>query len=292
MLNNRIAIGAVQFGLSYGIANTGFKVVSNSEMSSILTYAQSVGINTIDTAISYGESEMKLGKYGVSKCQVITKLPAIPNDCSDIFSWVEEQLKGSLLRLKLHKIYGLLLLNPKDLLGPKANEVWSALKNLKKQNLVDKIGYSIYKPEELDIFFELFPPDIVQAPYNILDRRLASSGWLECLYDSNTEIHVRSVFLQGLLLINKNKRPKKFDRWSNIFEKFDAWLKENNLTALQASISFALADPRITKVIVGVDNLFQLEEITDNLKIKIKYFPEELNTSDLDLIDSSRWNLL
>ena len=140
--------------------------------------------------------------------------------------------------------------------------------------------------------FDLFFPDIVQAPYNILDRRLASSGWLDRLFHVNTEIHVRSVFLQGLLLIKKNERPNKFDRWSNVFEKFDLWLKENNLSALQASISFAMKDPRITKVILGVDNLLQLEEIMANLKIKIEYFPEDLNIPDPDLIDPSRWNLL
>ena len=171
---------AVQFGLPYGVTNTSFKEVSSSEISNILTYAKSVGINTIDTAISYGESEMRLGDYGVSNCQIITKLPAIPKECSNILSWAEDQLMGSLSRLRLPRVYGLLLHNPKDLSWTqKEKELWFALKNLKKQNLVDKIGYSIYKPEDLDVVFDLFVPDIVQAPYNILDRRLVSSGWLD-----------------------------------------------------------------------------------------------------------------
>ena len=291
MINNRLGIGTVQFGFAYGVANTSLKKVSRSEISNILIYTKSVGINTIDTAISYGESEKSLGDYGVSNYQIITKLPAIPQECTNIFSWAEGQLMESLSRLRVPKVYGFLLHNPKDLLGPKGVELWSTLQNLQKKNFVDKIGYSIYKPEDLDLIFDLFLPDIVQAPYNILDRRLASSGWLDRMFHANTEIHVRSIFLQGLLLIKKNERPKKFDRWSDIFDKLDLWLEENNLSAMQASVSFAMADPRITKVILGVDNLLQLEEIMANLKIKIKHFPEDFYVRDLDLIDPSRWNL-
>tara|TARA_B110000967_G_C18902071_1_gene576774 strand:- start:9568 stop:10455 length:888 start_codon:yes stop_codon:yes gene_type:complete len=292
MVNNRIAIGGVQFGLPYGVANTSFKEANDSDISNILTYAKSLGINTIDTSISYGESERKLGDYGVSDCQIITKLPAIPKDCPNILSWVERQLMESLLRLRLPRIYGLLLHNPQDLSSSKGEELWDAMQFLQKKKLVHKIGYSIYKPEDLDTFYDLFFPDIVQAPYSILDRRLASSGWLDRLFNASTEIHVRSVFLQGLLLMKKNQRPKKFDRWLNVFEKFDLWLKENNLTAMQALVSFSMNDSRITKVIVGVDNMDQLEEIVASLKIKIQYFPEDLVVKDLNLIDPSRWNLL
>lgn len=291
MLNHRIEIGGVQFGSIYGVSNTSSREVSYSEVSNILNYAQSVGINCIDTAISYGDSERKLGAHGVSNYQVITKLPSIPKDCPNIFTWAEGQLMESLSRLKLSKVYGFLLHNPQDLNGKKGEDLWGALISFKKKNLVDKIGYSIYNPDDLDIFFDSFSPDIVQAPYNILDQRLSLSGWMDRLFQAGIEIHVRSVFLQGLLLMKKNQRPKKFDRWSYIFEKFDLWLKENNLTPMQALTSFALSDPRITKVVIGVDNLLQLEEIVSNLEVKTRYFPGEICTSDIDLIDPSRWDL-
>jgi len=292
MYANRIAIGTVQFGLPYGVANSSLKEVSNSEISDILNYAQSLEIDTIDTAISYGKSEKKLGEYGLKNYKVITKLPAIPVQCPNILTWAEGQLIDSLSRLRLPKVYSLLLHNPKDLLGPEGNELWAALKILKQKNLVDKIGYSIYRPEELDAIFDLFSPDIVQAPYNIFDRRLSLSGWLDKLFNAKTEIHIRSVFLQGLLLIKKNQRPKKFDRWLGIFENFDCWLKENNLSAMQASIAFAFQDPRINKVILGVDKLSQLEAIMVDLNIKINDFPEDFSIQDLNLIEPSRWDLL
>mgnify|MGYP000044051884 CR=1 FL=1 len=294
MLNSRIAIGSVQFGLPYGVANTSSKEVSSLEISEILTYAQSAGIKTIDTAISYGKSESKLGDYGVNDYEIITKLPTLPEKCENVNSWVSGQLNESLSRLKLSRVYGLLLHNPEDLSGPKGDELWAAMQLLKKNKLVNKIGYSIYRPEDLDTYYHLFFPDIVQSPYSILDRRLASSGWLDELFNAQTEIHVRSIFLQGLLLMSKNKRPGKFDKWLSVFDKLELWLKDNGLSAMQASISFAMQDPRITKVILGVENLKQLKEIVSNIKSTTRDFPIDLSVQDIDidLIDPSKWNLL
>ena len=204
MLNNRIVIGTAQFGSPYGVANTKLEEVSPTEVSGILKYALSEGINTIDTAINYGDSEAKLGGFGVDDFQIVTKLPAIPNNYSDINSWVEEQLNNSFDRLKVRSIYGVLLHNSQDLLGFKGPELWESLQELKRKKIVKKVGYSIYSPWELDELYEPFPPDIVQAPYNILDRRLSLSGWLDRLSSNDIEIHIRSVFLQGLLLLNKN----------------------------------------------------------------------------------------
>jgi aryl-alcohol dehydrogenase-like predicted oxidoreductase len=293
VLNNRIAIGAAQFGgFPYGVSNDGSTKVSYAEISNILTYAKSVGVNTIDTAITYGVSETRLGNFDVSDNDVITKLPEIPRNCHDISSWVEKNLEDSLVRLKLPKVYGLLVWNINDLSGSRGLELWTAMQSLKKKKLVHKIGYSIYEPKDLDIFYDSFFPDIVQTPFNILDRRLDSSGWLTRLFDAKVEIHIRSIFLQGLLLMNKTNRPFKFDRWLSLFEKYEHWLQDNNLTAMEASISFALIDPRITKVIIGVDSLYQLKEIIGSLKIKIKRFPEDLSERDSDLLNPARWSRL
>ena len=290
MLNNRIAIGAVQFGLPYGLRNHN-KIVSHREIANILNYSQSNGINTIDTAISYGKSEERLGKFGVGKWQIITKLPRLPNTCPNIFSWVEGQVINSLYKLRVSNIYGLLLHTPKDLTGPRGYELWSALQVLKEKKLVNKIGYSIYNPDDLEVLFPSFPPEIVQAPYSILDRRLALSGWLDRMTQNNTEVHIRSVFLQGLLLMKKNERPKKFKRWSNIWEAWDLWLDEHKLTALQVSIAFAMMDSRISKVIVGVHSLSQLEEIMSNINLKLNEFPYSIDADDPELLNPSNWAL-
>ena len=91
----RIALGTAQFGMDYGIANTKGQV-TRSEVKEIIQLAESRGIDTIDTAIVYGESEACLGDAGVQGFKVITKLPPLPESCTDVGGWVQEGILGLL----------------------------------------------------------------------------------------------------------------------------------------------------------------------------------------------------
>ena len=287
----KLGLGTVQFGQSYGIAN---KVgqVNREDVKDILDYAYLSGIDTLDTAISYGESEKVLGDVGVKDWKVISKLPSIPKDCSNIDVWISNQVDLSLKRLEIRFLDGLLLHKPSQLLTPNGKRIWNSLLKLREENKIKKIGFSIYMSEELDILMRDFQPCIVQAPYNIIDRRLADLGWLEKMYQSGIEIHIRSIFLQGLLLFNKKDRPIFFNKWSPVWEKWHKWLAELDLTALEASLSFALDDERIAKVIVGVDGISHLQEILSSLNTPVSDFPEELCEQDPDLIDPTHWDCL
>jgi len=163
---------------------------------------------------------------------------------------------------------------------------------LKDQNKVEKIGVSIYSPKELDELWPDYKIDIIQAPFNVLDRRLATSGWLARLYQAGTEIHIRSVLLQGLLLMDSEKRPEKFNRWKSLWQQWNHWLGEQKLTPLQACLGFVLAQSEIDRVVVGVDSLEHMQEILHNTKSLSVEFPEAFMTEDLDLINPSRWSLL
>ena len=178
-LINRLALGTVQFGLPYGIANHAGQI-PKEDGTGILDIAAENGIDTIDTAIAYGESEKRLGEIGVRSWQIISKLPVIPEDCPDILQWVTEAVGGSMQRLKVNKLYGLLLHRPEQLLKKNGDSLFGILQSLKEDGVVDKIGVSIYDPSELDTLCTRFQFDIVQAPFNILDRRLIDSGWLDC----------------------------------------------------------------------------------------------------------------
>jgi aryl-alcohol dehydrogenase-like predicted oxidoreductase len=284
----KIELGTVQFGIPYGIANSKVQI-EKKEAKSILDYAKSSGINSIDTAIAYGKSEKCLGEIGLDGFQVITKLPEIPDDCGNLKSWVLKHVKNSLNTLSVESLSGLLLHRPSQLLDSDKNELWSTLLQLKADGLVKKIGFSIYIPDELDNLCNLYKPDLIQAPYSIFDRRLDTSGWLGRLYNENIEVHIRSIFLQGLLLMNKNTRPKKFNKWLCFWNKWDAWLLENDVTPLQAAISFSISDNRITKVTVGVDSLEQLKEIIYASNNNINKFPKDLNIEDSKLLNPSEW---
>jgi len=286
----KIALGTVQFGINYGIANTNGQV-DKLGAKGILAHAMSYGVDTIDTAIAYGSSEQCLGEIGVDGYQVITKLPEIPDDYGNLKIWVEKHVKESLDTLGVEALSGLLLHRPNQLLDTDKKDLWSILLQLKSDGLVKKIGFSIYAPDELDKLWDSFKPDLVQAPYSILDRRLETSGWLQRMSEENVEIHIRSIFLQGLLLMNKGSRPEKFNKWLTLWSNWENWLRENDSTPVQAAVSFALSDNRISRVVVGVDSLNQFKDIIA-VASNIGKFPESFYITDTRLLNPSEWRLL
>jgi aryl-alcohol dehydrogenase-like predicted oxidoreductase len=289
-VRNRLALGSVQFGVRYGVANCSARV-SREAAAAILGHAWSAGLTTLDTAIVYGDSEQRLGEVGVGHWQVVSKLPALPLPCRDVGAWVRESVDGSLRRLRIPRLYGFLLHRSQDLVGPAGKALYSALAALKVEGKVEKIGVSIYDPQEFEAVWGHFRLDLVQAPYNIIDRRIATSGWLARMHAAQTEIHVRSVFLQGLLLMTQEERPRFFDRWQPLWQQWHRWLRDESLAPLQACLGFALSRTEIDRVVVGVDNLKQLQATVNNAYGSARVPPDALMSEDPDLVDPSRWNL-
>jgi aryl-alcohol dehydrogenase-like predicted oxidoreductase len=289
-MNSRIALGTVQFGLNYGVANQGGQIKSD-EARAIVTFARSHGVCALDTAIAYGDSEQVLGRIGVGNFEVISKLAAVPENCSDVRDWVLKQVQESLHRLRVPQLYGLLLHHPEQLLSGRGPELYEALQILKNQGLVAKTGISIYRPEELQALFKIMKFDLVQAPFNLLDRRLITTGWLDRLHMMGVELHVRSVFLQGLLLMPLGQRPSYFDRWSKLWHRYDEWLKQHNITPVQACLRHALSVTAINKLVVGVDSCTQLLEILAATQGELPPIPEYLNCDDVDLLNPASWSL-
>ena len=286
----KLALGTAQFGSQYGIANT-TGIVSESDAGDILRYAKQAGFDTIDTAMAYGKSQQYIGNAGISGWKITTKLPEVTGVSVDIEEWVRESLNDSLSALGVKNLAGLILHRPIQLLEPDKADLWPILVDLKNSGVVEKIGYSIYSTNELDLLWDRFKPDLVQAPYNIFDQSLVHTGWMEQLSSCGVEIHVRSIFLQGLLLMPFNSIPEEFKRWSKILAAWDEWITKIGVTRLQAATSFALADSRISRVIVGVDSLRQLKEIVSVVPARELYYPEHLCCVDEDLINPSRWNI-
>ena len=287
----KLTLGTAQFGLDYGVANA-IGQVNKEETLEILTFAKQAGINTLDTAIGYGDSEKRLGQAGMGSWNIITKLPEVNVEHSDINVWVNSQINNSLLRLNVLSVYGILLHRPLQLLEKNGSQLWNSLEGLKERSITKKIGFSVYSPDELDKLWKAgFIPDIVQAPYNVFDQRLKDSGWLSKLNDNKVEVHTRSVFLQGLLLMPSDKRPKYFSKWNNLFNEWELWLKNNKISGLEAALNFALSEYLIDKIIVGVDNKTQLSEVISASKKYTLCVPKILNTTDEKLINPSLWDM-
>ncbi len=287
---SKIALGTVQFGLPYGISNTGGQTPL-AEAKAILTLARSAGIQTLDTAIAYGNSEATLGALDVCGWQVITKLPEMPvTGEAAVKDWVKTQLDGSLSRLGLASVYGLLLHRPAQLNGPDGATLYRALLEEREKGRVAKIGISIYGPDELNQLPNTMGLDIVQAPFNILDQRMATSGWIARLQESDCELHVRSIFLQGLLLMQAAARPAYFSRWNALWESWESWLREARLTPLQACLRHALNTPGIAKVVLGVDNAAHLADILAAADGPPPLPTPGLAIEDPQLLNPALWN--
>jgi len=287
----KLALGTVQFGLPYGIANQRGQV-SSEDAKGIIALSRLSGIDTIDTAIAYGESEACLGDVGLDGFKVITKIPAMPVNVADAGNWVRDQMQGSLQRLNVISVYAVLLHHPQQLLGPKGKDLYQVLKQLKAEGVVQKIGVSIYAPSELDSLIHIYPIDLVQAPFNLIDQRLKSSGWLQKLHDEGVEVHARSAFLQGLLLMPVTTIPKKFKHWLPLFNSWHDWLIDNDTSAVQTCIGFVQAHPQVAKVVVGVESIQQLKQLIQSAKEPPNGVWPNINCSDENLISPSNWNLL
>jgi aryl-alcohol dehydrogenase-like predicted oxidoreductase len=288
---NRIALGTVQFGLSYGIANQAGQV-TRPEAKDMLQLALANDIDMLDTAIAYGDSEICLGEAGTQGLKVVTKLPTMPNDCADVSAWVQQQVSASLSRLGVATIYGLLIHRSEQLLGPYGDELFQALQALKDNGQVQKVGVSIYSPNELVTLTQHYYFDLVQAPFNLVDRRLYSSGWMQRLKDDNVEVHTRSVFLQGLLLMAQVDIPSKFAQWGDLWKTWHRWLADNDVSAVQACLAFPLSLPEIDRVLVGADSLTQLEQIVSASNSQTISKLPDLECEDESLINPANWSAL
>ena len=285
---SRLALGTVQFGLSYGIANQDGQV-SRSTAKAMLKLAAVNGVDTLDTAIAYGESEACLGEIGTDGFKIVTKLAAFPDSCADVDAWVQEQIALSLGRLGLASLYGLLLHRPEQLLGKNGQALYLALQRLKEAGYVKKIGVSIYDPAELNALASSYHFDLVQAPISLVDRRLNTSGWLQRLKAGGVEIHARSAFLQGLLLLPQALIPAKFAPWSYLWNRWHEWLTGQKISAVQACLAYPLSLPEIDRVVVGADSVKQLEQIVIAEATATPCDLPDLRCDAEDLINPARW---
>jgi len=287
----KLALGTVQFGLPYGIANQTGQVSLKSGVD-LLQQAWAAGMNTLDTAMAYGESEQRLGEMGVEQWRVISKLPAFPEASTDVAAWVKKSVFDSLAKLKIAKLYGLLLHRPEQLFTREGVIIYRELLSLKAQGKIEKIGVSVYEPAEMNTLFSSFQFDLIQTPFNILDRRFVTSGCFKRCKQAGIEIHVRSIFLQGLLLMEAVKRPAIFNKWQSLWNKWHLWLHSQALTPLQACIGFALSQAEIDSVIVGVDSSEQLQQILDVAKMSQSIGYPSFEIEDLQLLNPSNWTRL
>ena len=261
MSTRQLALGTAQFGLSYGISNTAGKT-SLHEAKKILEIAHDHGMHVIDTACLYGDSEQVLGKILPTNhsFKIVTKIPFLSSISGSKKLHLKKNFYESLKRLRQEKLHALLFHNADDVFLPEGEKLFSVLQDFKKEGLVEKIGFSVYNSQQIDKILDFFDFDLIQLPCNVFDQRLIASGHLKKLKRANVEIHARSVFLQGLLLMKPTSISSYFDPIKNNLHKYHQALETKCVSAQQAALSFVRDLKEIDHIVLGVNNAEQLLE--------------------------------
>ena len=295
MLNNtgRLALGTAQFGLDYGISNK-YGQINEKEIKKIIEKAKEFNIKVIDTAAAYGNSEQLLGNfsYYLKDFFIFTKLKSLPINTQNINKSVYQQVEDSLLNLNRKSIEGIFIHNTSQLIAKEGREIIDALKKLKNENKISKIGVSVYFPKELEILTKIMELDVVQLPFNFLDRRFLKTGWFKKLKNLGIKIHTRSAFLQGLLLMDNKNLPQKFSIWVDVWEKWNQWLKFTNQSALEGAIRYCFSLDEIEYVVVGVETNYQLVEIIEAVESNKSFDYPDFSINDERLLIPYHWEKL
>jgi aryl-alcohol dehydrogenase-like predicted oxidoreductase len=249
----RLCLGTVQFGLNYGINNNRGKL-SRDDITEILNFAYDNSITLLDTASAYGDSESAIGESlnRLNKqFQIVTKYPA--NQRIRPIDWIDTSLQ----RLKADRVYGYLFHNY-SLFDENQNLINDFVK-IKDQGKASKIGFSLYYPSEAEyILKNNIPCDIVQIPYNIFDQRFEKI--FPDLKKRRIEIHIRSVFLQGLFFINPSNIDEHFAGIKPLLHELAFISQKEQLDISGLCLGFVNSNKYIDKIIIGVDSLDNLKE--------------------------------
>nr|WP_294937016.1 aldo/keto reductase [uncultured Flavobacterium sp.] len=281
----KITLGTVQFGINYGISNT-HGVPSDTELKAIFSAAEDGGIECLDTAQAYGNAEERLGQFSGNHFKIITKFPNVSGN-----EELEKMLSESLIRLKSDSIYGYLAHNA-DILIEKTF-LWETLQQAKSKGKIQKIGFSLYSPEQLEKLLELnCIPDLVQLPYSILDRKFENK--LAELKQLGTEIHVRSVFLQGLYFTNPTTLPEKLLPLKSALTDLQNICNESEVTVGDAALNYVISNSNIDQIVMGVETAEQLKQNIQsvlNWKLGSDLFSkiEAIEIKDKSLLNPVNW---
>lgn len=287
-----IGLGTVQFGCSYGVSNTCGQTPID-EIKDILHVAKENGIEVIDTAPAYGESECSLGEAFSTgdSFRIVTKTPVYqsPTICDDDSRHLVSIFRNSLHSMKRDSVHGLMVHHAGNLLQDGGSRLWEALESLKRDGFVSKIGVSVYHRAQIDRIMESFPIDIIQLPVNVFDQRLIKSGHLAYLKNMGVEIHARSAFLQGLLLMDPVALPSYFLPYQKLLMQYHDTVAKLGLTPVQAALGFVANRPEIDSVICGVNNHQQLLELCDAMGSPLQMDFGAFACDDEALVNPALW---
>lgn len=296
----KLCLGTVQFGMNYGIR--GQKQPSEKQAVQMLDYATQNGIHNIDTANAYGTAEDVVGTFLKEKTIpredlfIISKFrPNLLDEADEdqYYDIMKANLENSLSRLHTDYLDSYLLHS--------ARYVWNdaiidTLNRMKKEGYVKHVGVSVYETDEARKCIERLNVDFMQLPYSIFDQRMKADGVFEFAEKAeySTQIHSRSAFIQGLILMKEDEVPDFLERAKPIIRKIDGLCQQYEISRIELALSYVKRENNISHLVFGVDNLEQLKE---DIRLFEHTLPEQVIDEiskefvdiDTDIVMPSLW---
>ena len=255
---SKLGLGTAQFGLDNPSSSLRGRS-PEKEASESLAIAARAGVAVLDAAVSFAGAEAALGRNmpRPNSFRVIAKTVR-PDKGPD---HVEAEARASLTRLGLRAADAILVQSAGDLFGPHGAAMWDRLKKMKDEGLFRCIGVSAFASDDPVGLARRFKPDVIQVPASLLDQRLIVSGALAELKSLGVEIHLRSIFLHGLLFLPPDRVPAALKGASGRLSRVRRIIAEGRSDPLQAALGFALSRQEASTVIVGVASSAELQAV-------------------------------
>jgi len=258
-----LVLGTAQLGFNYGIANAGkTEQPSQTTANAIVQEAWENGIQEFDTAQGYGKSEQALGdalsKLGVSAEALVTSKfdPALDHLDRNVLS---NAVGESLSRLGVPSLYGMML-HKEEMLSAWDNGLSKIFHTFVVSGKIKHIGISVYSPEKAIQALNTDGIDMVQLPTNILDRRFETAGVFQLAEEKKKKIYIRSVFLQGLILMDVDEIPEKMSFAKPVIEELESISNELKLSRKQLALDYIKSEMPDAKVVFGADTPLHVKE--------------------------------
>jgi len=285
-LVSKLGLGAAQFGLDGGAPHRGRS--PETEVREMLILAAKAELRVLDTGAASSHGEAVLGAVSPRPSPFAITVKAARGDRGG--DYVEAEARASLRRLGVERADAIVVQCAGDLFSASGLATWERLKALRDAGLFARIGISAYVSDDPVGLARRFKPDLIQAPASLLDQRLLTDGSLARVRDMGIAVHLRSIFLNGLLFLPPDRVPSQIRGAAARLSRARRMIAEGRSDPLQAALGFALSRPEANTVIVGAATAAELSAVLAAAASP----PPDLDWDDMALddpqaLDPPRW---
>lgn len=284
-LLKKLGLGSGQFSLDQQVSRGRSR---EAEARDMLSIAARAGLSVFEVDGHAAQSEDVLGQILPRPMPFKLTLSTIRPDRGP--DAVEAEVRAQMQRLRVDQVETILAPSAADLFGAPGMALWNRLQAMRDAGLCRKIGVSVYASDDPVGLARRFKPDIVQAPGSLLDQRLLVDGTLATLAEMGVEVHLRSIFLNGLLFLPPDRAPNHMKSAASRISRARRLIAEGRSDPLQAALGFALSRPEAAAVLVGVASTAELSAVIAAASSPPPDLDwDEMALDDPDALDATRW---